>query len=289
MTGPSTTGAVAAADPRHVSAAPDSAGGAHSKWPVLISREGHVGIITLNRPHRLNAVSRALYEALLDVIDTFAGDEDVRALVLTGSGRAFCAGADLKAHASSELSRKARSAYIKLAQRANRALRRSPKPVIAAVNGAAVGAGLELALSCDFMIVASDAKLRLPEVAIGTFVGGGVTRELPRRVGITRARELLLLGDFFSGDDAAAMALAYRAVPAEQVLPCALELAGRLANAAPVPLRRMRRLLERADRMSLKQVMREEAEALEACMGTYDWREGVRAFTEKRPPRFRGS
>jgi enoyl-CoA hydratase len=159
---------------------------------------------------------------------------------------------------------------------------------VAAVNGPAVGAGLELALSCDLVVVAADAKLRLPEVALGTFIGGGVTRTLAQRVGLARAREILYLGDFFSGDAACAMGLANRAVPATQVLGTSLTLARRLAHVAPVSLRHLRRILRDADRMTDAQVMRAEARALEACMSTEDWREGVQAFAEKRPPRYQG-
>lgn len=256
--------------------------------PVLARREGAVGVLTLNRPDRLNAVNAELYEALSAGAMRLGREAGFRAIVLTGAGRAFCAGADLKAHGAAQMSAADRRAYARVAQRANLGLRRCGVPVVAAVNGAAVGAGLELALSCDLMVVASDAKLRLPEVALGTFVGGGVTRELPRRVGLARARELLLLGEFFSGADAAAMGLALRAVPASEVVDASLEVARRLARLAPVPLLRMRRLLARSDRMTLKEVMRAEAAALEACMATEDWSEGVRVFAERREPRHEG-
>lgn len=256
--------------------------------PVVVSTEHSVGILTLNRPGRLNAVNADLYESLTTAVVRLGRDAAVRAIVLTGAGRAFCAGADLKAHGASDLSPADRRAYVRVAQQANIRLRRSAVPVVAAVNGAAVGGGLELALSCDLMIVASDAKLRFPEVALGTFVGGGVTRDLPRRVGLTRARELLLLGEFFSGADAAAMGLALRAVPTPEVMRVALDLARRLTRLAPIPLLRMRRLLARSDRMTLKDMMRAEAVALEACMATDDWKEGVRAFAEQREPRYEG-
>ena len=256
--------------------------------PVLAAREGDVLWLTLNRPARLNAVNLPLYEALSAAIATADGDPAVRAIVLTGEGRAFCAGADLAAHADGPKPAGERRRYARAAQRANRALQRCGAPVIAAVNGPAVGAGLELALSCDLIVVAADAKLRLPEIALGTFFGGGVAHTLPQRVGSARARSLLYLGDFFTGAEAAAMGLAETAVPAEAVTETARALAKRLAERAPVSLRLAKRLLSRAPRMSRGAVMRAEERALVECMGTADWIEGVAAAREKRTPRFTG-
>lgn len=256
--------------------------------PVRSERDASVLWLTLNRPDRLNAVSRALYDTLATAVDAADADGSVRAIVLTGAGRAFCAGADLKAHAASEHTDDERRRYARAAQRANRSLQRCGKPIVAAVNGAAVGAGLELALSCDFIVVAADARLRLPELALGTFFGGGVAHTLTDRVGLGRARMLLFLGEFFPGSHAAAIGLADIAVAAEAVIPTAHALAERLAAVAPVSLRLAKRLLRRAPRLSRRSVMREEARALVACMGTADWAEGVTAFAEKRAPRFTG-
>jgi enoyl-CoA hydratase len=256
--------------------------------PVLSAREDSVLWLTLNRPERLNAVSRPLYEALTAALAAADDDPSVRCIVLTGAGRAFCAGADLKAHAAGALPEDERRRYARAAQHANRALQRGARPVIAAVNGPAVGAGLELALSCDFIVAAADARLRFPELALGTFVGGGVLHTLPQRVGLARARELLLLGDFFTGDHAAAIGLANAAVPADRVTQAARELALRLAGCAPVPMRLARRLLVRSPRMSRRAVLRAEASALLECMATSDWAEGIAAHHEKRAPRYTG-
>jgi enoyl-CoA hydratase/carnithine racemase len=267
--------------------------------PVLEERDGAIATLTLNRPDRLNAVSEGLYATLLDSMTKLSADDSVRAIILTGAGRGFCVGADLKAHgetvagmaASAAASSGAQEApdrrrYIALAQRANRVIQRSPKPVVAAVNGHAVGAGFELAMSCDVVVISRQAKLRMPEIALGTFVGGGITRTLVRRAGLTRAKELLMLCDFFSADDAVAWNLANRAVDAAEVLPTARALAARLASHAPVSLRHVKRLLDRSQ--SATAVLRSEAAALQQCMATEDWREGVRAFDEKREPRFTG-
>jgi enoyl-CoA hydratase len=256
--------------------------------PVRAEREASVLWLTLNRPERLNAVNRDLYDALAAAVDAADADPAVRALVLTGAGRAFCAGADLKAHADAAPTADERRRYARAAQRANRSLQRCGKPVVAAVNGAAVGAGLELALSCDFIVVAADARLRLPELALGTFFGGGLAHTLPERVGIGRARTLLFLGEFFPGTHAAAIGLADVAVHADAVHATARGLAERLSAAAPVSVRLAKRLLRRAPRLSRRSVIREEERALVACMGTADWAEGIAAFAEKRAPRFTG-
>jgi enoyl-CoA hydratase len=266
--------------------------------PLLVDRRSAALWLTLNRPERLNAVSLSMYRMLRDALKTAGNDDAVHAIVLTGAGRAFCAGADLKQPLGSKagpggadnggLSEKQRWKYVRAAQRANRAVQRSALPVIAAVNGPAIGGGLELALSCDFVIVAADAKLRLPEVALGTFVGGGITQTLPARVGMTRARELLLLGEFFTGEQAAAMGLVNRALPADQVTAAAAALADRITALAPLPLFLLRRLLRRSHRLTRRQAMAAEARALALCMDTEDWKEGSLAFREKRPPRFTG-
>ena len=255
---------------------------------VLVDRDESVSILTLNRPERLNAVSPDLYRELEEALAKIESDPAVRAAVITGAGRAFCVGADLKSHAEGPMSPDERRAYIALAQSVNAAVQNSRVPVVAAVNGHAIGAGLELALSADFVLVAVNAKLRLPEIALGTFVGGGATYRLPQRVGDLKARELILGGDLFSGDDAVAMGLANRALPAEDVLEEALLLAEKLAASGPLSMAQAKRLLNRAPGVTPEEARAEEATALEGIMKTKDWAEGVRAFAEKRPPRFSG-
>ena len=159
---------------------------------------------------------------------------------------------------------------------------------MAAVNGHAIGAGLELAISADFAVVADDAKLRLPEVALGTFVGGGAVYTLAERVGVLKAREIVYLGDFFSGAEAAEMGVLSRAVPADDVLREATRLARRLARRAPIPLAAAKRLIGPAANRSREEAMERERAALERIFGTADWREGLAAFHERRPPEFRG-
>jgi enoyl-CoA hydratase/carnithine racemase len=253
--------------------------------PVRVERRGAVLVLTLNRPDRLNAVSLPMYRAIVEALDAVEDDTDLRAAVLTGAGRAFCVGADLNAHAAGA-GEADRREYVEAAQEANARIQRGTRPVIAAVNGHAIGGGLELALSCDLMVVAAGARLRFPELALGTFVGGGVTETLPARVGPARARELLYLAEFFSGEDAAAMGLANRAVAEGEVLDVALEWGDRVARLAPRSVRHAKRLLRGTSPGA--ETLAAEAEALLEIMGTEDWREGIAAFHEKREPRYTG-
>lgn len=139
--------------------------------PILVAREGGVTVVTLNRPERLNAVSIEMYRALYRVLGRADRDREVRAVLITGAGRAFCVGADLKAHGEGPPPPAVRTRYIRLAQAVARRVQLLSRPVVAAVNGHAIGAGLELACSADFVVVAREAKLRFPEAALGTFVG----------------------------------------------------------------------------------------------------------------------
>ncbi len=245
-------------------------------------------MLTLNRPERLNAVSLSLYQALEKALKEIEADDSVRCIVLTGAGRAFCVGADLKAHGNRELSEDERREYVEAGQRASKLIQSCGKPCVAAVNGHAIGAGLELALACDLLVVAAEAKLRFPEISLGTFIGGGAIYTLAARVGLSKAKELVMLGEFFSGAEAVAFGLANRATPAAEVLPESLNLAERLSKMAPVSLRHAKRLLNGARHLEPDAALALEAEALLACMRTRDWKEGVRAFAEKREPRFTG-
>ena len=256
--------------------------------PVRRNQVGSVAVLTLNRPERLNAVSLPLYDALISALEDADASREVRAIVITGEGRAFCAGADLKAHAEGPPDLEQRAHYIDAAQRANELLQSIATPVVAAVNGHAIGAGLELALSADFMIVAETAKLRLPEVALGTFIGGGAAYTLADRVGVLRAREMILFGDFMSGTEAAAAGVANRAVPADDVLTVAMEWADRLAKLAPLSVAAAKTLIGPAAEHTRAAARNKEREALDRIFTSSDWAEGVAAFREGRDPRYTG-
>jgi enoyl-CoA hydratase len=253
--------------------------------PVLADHDGPVLRLTLNRPERLNAVSEALYAGLLARLADAERDR-TRCILLTGMGRAFCAGADLKAHRDRERTADEREAYVSLGQRVCARIQRISIPVVAAVRGYALGAGAELAISADFLIVADDAQLGFPEVSLGTFVGGGVTHRLPRLVGLRRATELLMLGERFTGRQALEWGLAYAAPGSEELDKVAVELAEQLAAKAPLPLARMKRRL--AETATLDGALRGEASDLLAIMRTEDWAGGVAAFAQRREPVFTG-
>ena len=255
---------------------------------LLESRDGAVVTLTLNRPDRLNAVSLPLYQELIEALRSCERDRSVRAIVLTGAGRAFCVGADLKAHDEEEPTAAQKRVYVRTAQRAHRLMQRGGKPIVAAINGHAVGAGLELALSSDYVVIAEGAKLRFPEIALGTFVGGGTVYALPARVGLLRAKELLLLAEFFSPTQALDWGLANRVVSADQVLFQAQAIASAMAQRAPRSLAHAKRLLNHASQMERDRALALEAKALLDCMSTQDWKEGIRAFHDKRDPEFTG-
>jgi len=254
--------------------------------PVLVERAGAVRRLTLNRPDRLNAVSEELYRRLLAELCDAEADPDTRAVLLAGAGRAFCVGADLKAHSAGTRTPAERAEYVELAWRVCEQIQTMGTPVVAAVQGYALGAGAELATSADFLVIAEDARIGFPEVSIGTFVGGGVTHRRPRLVGLRRATDLLILGERCTGAQAADWGLAHSAVPAEGLPAAAGELAEALAAKAPLSLARMKAAL-RADE-PLRTALRSEARDLLAVMGTEDWAEGVAAFAQRRSPVFQG-
>ncbi|MCK5940898.1 MAG: enoyl-CoA hydratase/isomerase family protein, partial [Planctomycetes bacterium] len=249
---------------------------------LIVARQGWRLQLTMNRPDRLNAVTETLYEALVAALAEADRDDAVRVVVLRGAGRAFCVGADLKDHGVAERGEDEKRRYAQFGQDAAAAIMECSKPVVAAVNGHAIGAGLELALCCDLSVVADDAKLRFPEFGLGTFVGGGTTFTLVERVGMTKARELLLLGRFFRGADAAAWGVCNEAAPAADVPARAEALADEVAAKAPRSVAHCKRLLRRARELSNAQLLEAERDALASCMGTPDWREGIAAFREKR-------
>jgi enoyl-CoA hydratase len=245
---------------------------------VTSTLDGPVRHVRLNRPERLNAVSEELYGDLEPALLEAAADPATRAVLLSGSGRAFCAGADLKAHAERERGPAERRAYVWAGQRVCRLLQRMPKPVVAAVHGHAIGAGAELAIAADVVVCADDAQLRLPEIGLGTFVGGGASQRLPLLVGQLRAKQLLLLGRPLTGAEAADWGLASEAVPAAELAERAAALARELAALPVRSLQLAKEALNRAGATTLDEALVFEAEGLLACMGEEAWSAGVEAF-----------
>lgn len=254
--------------------------------PVRYTLADDVATVTLDRPDRLNAVTPGLYAGVEAGLERATAD-DARVVVLAGAGRAFCAGADMQEHHARDRTREEREDYVWRAQDACRALQTHDRPVVAAVQGYAIGAGAELALSADFVLATETAEFRFPETTIGTYVGGGLTYTLPARVGAARACELVLRGATVTGSEADEMGLATDAVPADDLEAAAAELAAELATNAPIPMQVAKTQFDPAggDRNAM---LAAEADALLDCMETDDWREGVDAFTEDRTPAFEG-
>jgi enoyl-CoA hydratase len=259
--------------------------------------EEPVATLRLHRPERMNAVVEEMYRDIRDALRRFGDNPAARCVILTGSvlvrngieKQAFCAGADLKKHARADRTPEERRQYIELAHETVRWIREFPKPVIAAVNGPALGAGAEMALACDFILIEENAILGLPEVGLGTFVGGGVTHTLPRVVGTVRAKELIYTGRILRGREAVELGLALSCHPLKVLMDEVNRLARKLAGQAPMSLRFAKRCIHRCPNLDFGSALRQEGESILECMKTGDWKEGIRAFQEKRKPEFRGT
>jgi 2-(1,2-epoxy-1,2-dihydrophenyl)acetyl-CoA isomerase len=253
---------------------------------LLVESADGVATLTLNRPAALNALDASLKASLLAVFRSLARDAAVRVVVLTGAGRAFCAGQDLREHASNAAATTAelRSVYNPLIL----AIRGLEKPVIAAVNGVAAGAGVSLALACDLRLAAAEASFVLSFARIGLVPDSGATWFLPRLVGPARAAELAFLGDPVGAEEALRIGLVNRVVPGDALAAEARALAQRLASAAPRALALTKRALNRCIDATLDDQLEYEAILQGLAASTSDHSEGLAAFREKRPPRFTG-
>lgn len=254
---------------------------------ILYELNDGVAEIRLNRPHRLNAVTQQLYDELNEALGQAEADRDARVVLLTGEGRAFCVGADLKEH---KVGRTAfdRRQYLQGEQIVCKRLLQLKIPVVAAVNGFALGAGAELAIASDFLLMAESAQIGLPEISIGNFLGGGVTYLLPRLVGLAKARELVFLGERIKGEEAVRIGLANRSLPDAGFLDAAREFAKRVATKAPFSMQLAKEQLNFAGERTLDAALIAELEGMTFVGTTKDWQEGVDAFAEKRTPVFKG-
>jgi enoyl-CoA hydratase/carnithine racemase len=217
--------------------------------------------ISLNRPHRLNAIVPELLEDLIAAVDEANRDARVGAIVLTGEGRAFCAGDDLKEFKSQAEDATETRAYIERIQDVTRALMLGDRPVIGAIRGWAAGGGLEWMINCDFAVAAQGTRFFFPEIALGVFVTGGVTELLPRLVGLQRAREMILLGEKFDAVQAKAWGLVRDVVADEALLPAAIDLAKRIAALPRERVSDLKRIMARRDGAGLKAAMAQETAA----------------------------
>jgi len=268
---------------------------------VRIERTGPGGAtaqVVFDDPDRRNAMTEAMGRSLADGVARLAADATVRAVVLTGAGSAFSAGGDLEMLEAK--SRAGREAPGAAAREANRAFMRAfyglflsvrelPMPTIAALNGAAIGAGLAVALACDLRIAASDAKLGLNFTKLGIHPGMGSSWTLPRLVGPAHAADLLLTGRILDGAEAERIGLVNRALPRGEVVDHALGLAADIARSGPIAVRQTKRALARSLDVELGDQLEFEAEQQAICYESADLAEGLRAARERRAPEFRGS
>jgi enoyl-CoA hydratase/carnithine racemase len=254
---------------------------------IASERKGAVEVWTILGEARRNSLTMALVRELGERVAAAQGDRGLRAVVLTGAGdRAFCAGADLKERA--RMSAEDVHRFHAGLRDALRGLERAPQVFVAAVNGAALGGGLELALACDLRVAAEAAELGLPEVSLGIIPGGGGTARLPRLVGVSRAKDLILSARRVGAPEALAMGLVSRIAPRERLLAEALAVAEQVARNAPISLRQAKRAIDEGFHLPLEEALALENRLYQDCLGSRDRVEALRAFAEKRPPVFTG-
>ncbi len=254
---------------------------------IKIEREENIVWIVLNRPHRLNAFNDILVEELSEALDTVENDPSVRCVIITGEGdRAFSAGADITAFPkvtpvkAQEFSRRGQKVFSKIEEMS--------KPVIAAINGYALGGGLELALACDFRIASEHAELGTPEINLGIIPGWGGTQRLVRTVGLRNARRIVMFGERIKADEALKIGLVDKVVPFEKLREEAKALAKRLAEGPPIAMKYAKHALNFGSQVPLDVGLRLEATLMALLFSTQDVKRGIEAFMSKRKPEFKG-
>ncbi len=248
---------------------------------VLFEKNGPVAIVTLNRPERLNAISETLLDDLHAALLKTQLDEGIKAIVLAGAGRAFCAGADLKEFSGQAATARDTSNYAEKIQQVTRDIMFSGKPVVGAIQGFAVGGGFEWVLNCDMVVAAEDVVCFFPEMSWGQFVTGGVTHLLPQAVGHQRAMELWLLGEKQSADTLYRLGLVNRVVPKEKVLETAIALAEKISERSTFTVSRLKKMVNTQLSGQLATALQLEAEAAASAMGNEDTRQRVAGFTAR--------
>lgn len=255
---------------------------------LIVKKEEGIGWITLNRPHRLNSFTAEMLEEMNSVLNDFEADKEIKCIVITGAGeKAFSSGADatifsgLTPATAVEGSSKGQAIISRL--------EKIGKPVIASINGYALGGGLEMALACDFRIASENAELGQPETKnFGLIPGWGGTQRLPRIIGLAKAKELIMLGERIPAEEAARIGLVTKVVPREKLHEETLALARKLADSAPVALKLAKETLNFGTQVPLEVGLKVEAEAFGIVASTKDVMEGVSAFMSKRKPEFKG-
>jgi len=251
---------------------------------IQTETHGRVGLIRLNRPKQLNALNDALMDQLGDALLTFDRNPDIGAIVLTGSARAFAAGADIAAMSDYDFVDAYGNDFI---TRNWETITRIRKPIIAAVEGVALGGGCELAMMCDLIIAADSARFAQPEIKLGIIPGAGGTQRLPRAVGKAKAMDWMLTGRLIDAHEAERAGLVSRVVPAEETLPTALQVAAEIAAMPLMAVIALKESVQRAFEAPLAEGLRFERRLFHGLFATEDQKEGMRAFLEKRPASFK--
>jgi enoyl-CoA hydratase len=250
---------------------------------ILVRTEGPAGIVTLNRPQALNALSSALMDELTAAVDAFEADEAVRCIIITGSEKAFAAGADIVEMKSKSFAEVYKEDFI---TRNWERVTRARKPVIAAVAGYALGGGCELAMMCDIIIAADNAKFGQPEITLGVIPGAGGTQRLTRAVGKAKAMDLCLTGRTMDAAEAERSGLVARVVPLADLMPEALRMAQKIASGSLPAIMMVKEAVNRVYETPLAEGLRFERRLFHALFATEDQKEGMAAFAEKRKPSF---
>ena len=255
---------------------------------LLVEQAEGVATVTLNRPAKRNAINARMFEELEAAFEAIAADREVRAFVLTGAGSHFCSGADLSAVEEMPASPEEMARRMEGIHRLLQKIFSCPKPGIAAVRGYAAGGGANLALACDIVVMADDARFAELFVRRGLVMDMSGTFTLPRSVGLHRAKELALLGETIDAARAHEIGIASQVVPGDELDAVAAELAGRLAAGPPIAMALMKRAINESFSRSFDEALQQESLDQTAAFSTRDVQEAVRAFFEKREPRFTG-
>lgn len=248
--------------------------------------EEGIALLTVNRPKRLNALNAAVLQDLFAAAELLHGDENIRALILTGADRAFVAGADISAMA--EMTEEEAEEFGRLGHKAMNAIAALPFPTLAAVNGFALGGGLELALTCDLIYLSEKARVGLPEVGLGIIPGFGGTQRLGRRIGWQQARRLVFTGETLNAEQAWDLGIAVEVLPPEDFLDEVLVIAKTIASKGPRAVRHAKSVMAKGSELSLAEGNELEIQGFSGLWQSKDRREGMTAFLEKRPPEFTG-
>ena len=259
------------------------------KTTTIIEKEEGVAVITLNRPERFNAMSTQLLSDVEEAVKALDKDDDTKVIVITGAGEAFCAGGDLEGHpAFSTDNAIDREQFVVDAQRITLALRRMPKPVIAAVNGVAAGAGMDLSLACDLRIASEKARFVEIFVRSGLMTDMGGSYLLPRLVGVGKALEILLAGDIIDADEAHRIGLVNQVVPHSELMTKTMAMARRFAKGPSQAYKLIKWSVYRGLELSIESALENEVYGQNLLLGSEDVHEAVNAFNEKRKPIFKG-